>query len=223
MARTAALAVVAVLAAACTGTSDASAPAPNPPVVPARAPSPDRIAGVLDRTVPQAGPGQFDVVPGALPAPARRRTVAVRIEIERGLRIDGQAFAAFALATLNDPRSWGRDGDVGFARTAGDAPIHVKLATPGTTDRLCGALDTDARLSCRQGPDAILNLDRWVTGIPDYGADLTGYRRYLVNHEVGHVLGHDHVLCPGRGVPAPVMQQQTLGLDGCRPNPWPHP
>lgn len=223
----AALAVVAVLAAACTGTSSAAAPpAPAPPVPPvaaARAPSADQVAGIVDRTVPTAGPGAFDVVPGQAPAPARSRTVAVRVEVEKGLRIDGQAFAAFALATLNDPRSWGRDGNVGFARTAGDAPIHVKLATPETTDRLCGALGTRGRLSCRQGPDAILNLARWVGGVPDYGTDLTGYRRYLVNHEVGHVLGHHHVLCSGRGAVAPVMQQQTLGLDGCRPNPWPYP
>ncbi|WP_165922611.1 DUF3152 domain-containing protein [Pseudonocardia endophytica] len=220
-----------VLSAGCTGTSNAAAPppaTPSPattpgPVAAARAPGPDRIAGVLDRTVPPSGTGQFDVVPGGSPAPARGRVTAVRVEVEKGLTIDGQAFAAFALATLNDPRSWGRDGNVGFSRTAGDAPIHIKLATPATTDRLCGSLGTEGRLSCRQGPDAILNLARWVTGIPDYRGDLTGYRHYLVNHEIGHVLGHHHVLCPGQGVPAPVMQQQTLGLDGCRPNPWPYP
>jgi len=220
---TAVLVVMAAVVAACTGTSDASAPAPNPPVAPARAPSPDRIAGVLDRSVPPSGPGRFDVVPGSSPAPARSRTTAVRVEVERGLRIDGEAFAAFALATLNDPRSWGRDGDVGFVRTAGDAPIHVKLASPETTARLCGSRDTEGRVPCRQGPDAILNLARWVGGVPDYRGDLTGYRHYLLNHEVGHVLGHDHALCPGHGAVAPVMQQQTLGLDGCRPNPWPYP
>lgn len=220
------LVVVAALGAGCSGTSDAAAPpapAPDPPVVAARTPSPDRIAGVLDRTVPPSGAGQFDVVPGTAPAPARGRTMAVRVEVEKGLKVDGQAFATFALATLNDPRGWGRDGNVGFARTAGDAPIHVKLASPGTTDRMCGSRRTEGGVSCRQGPDAILNLARWVGGIPDYRGDLTGYRRYLVNHEVGHVLGHNHVPCPGRGAVAPVMQQQTLGLDGCRPNPWPYP
>ena len=226
MVRAAVVVLVAALAAACTATSAAEpARAPAPPVVAARAPAPtpDELAGVLARTVPPSGPGTYDVVPGEVPAPKRARTTPVRIEVEHGLHIDGDAFATFVLATLNDSRSWSRDGDVGFARTAGDAPIHVRLATPATTDRACASLGTEGRLSCAVGRNANLNLARWVTAIPDYGGDLTGYRHYLVNHEVGHVLGHHHVQCPGPGAPAPVMQQQTLGLDGCRPNPWPYP
>ena len=45
----------------------------------------------------------------------------------------------------------------------------------------------------------------------------------LVNHEVGHLLHlhHPDPQCPGKGLPAPVMTQQSTTLDGCLANPWP--
>jgi hypothetical protein len=68
----------------------------------------------------------------------------------------------------------------------------------------------------------MLNLDRWLNAIPDYRGDVALYRHYLINHEVGHQLGYGHQACPGAGHPAPVMQQQTYGLRGCRANGWPY-
>ena len=97
------------------------------------------------------------------------------------------------------------------------------LASPQTSAALCRPLVTRGTLSCAQGSTAILTLYRWVRGTADYAGDRTAYRRYLVNHEVGHVLGQGHVGCPSRGALAPVMMQQTKGLRGCRPNAWPYP
>jgi hypothetical protein len=66
----------------------------------------------------------------------------------------------------------------------------------------------------------VINVDRWSNGAAAYGTDLTGYRQYLLNHEVGHALGRRHARCPTSGAPEPVMVQQTISLDGCTPNPW---
>ena len=43
----------------------------------------------------------------------------------------------------------------------------------------------------------------------------------VINHEVGHWLGHGHETCATKGGPAAVMQQQSIDLEGCRFNPWP--
>ena len=47
------------------------------------------------------------------------------------------------------------------------------------------------------------------------------YRHMVVNHEMGHWLGSGHQYCGGIGQPAPVMQQQSIDLQGCAFNPWP--
>jgi hypothetical protein len=183
----------------------------------------DRAAGIRARTVDRAGSGELDVVPGSIPAPGPGEVRLVRIEVERGLPVDGARFAAFVLATVNDDRSWGHDGVMTFARTDGDAPIVVVLASPGTSAKLCGGLRTDGTLSCRNGPRVVLTFHRWVNATDEYADNVTGYRQYVVNHEVGHALGYGHERCPGPGEPAPVMQQQTLGLKGCTQNSWPYP
>ena len=111
-----------------------------------------------------------------------------------------------------------------FSRTASaTADVDVVLASPQLSEQMCRPLDTGGTQSCRNGRTVVLTAYRWVLAIPDYGSDRSGYRRYVVNHEMGHWLGHGHRTCPGNGRRAPVMMQQTLGLRGCRPNPWPYP
>jgi hypothetical protein len=183
----------------------------------------DRTAGLLGTTVAQHGGGRLVVVPGSAPAPGGGPVKRVRVEVEAGLPVDGATFAAFVLQTLNDPRSWGHGGRMTFARTSGAYDIRVVLASPDTSATLCAPLQTMGTLSCGQGNTAVLTLYRWVKAIPDYGTDRTGYRHYVVNHEVGHTLGHGHEMCPGAGKVAPVMMQQTKGLKGCLPNSWPFP
>ncbi len=184
----------------------------------------DLAAGILSRALPTSASGELVTVPGevAAPNPAAASVRAVRVEVERGLDIDPVAFAAMVMDTLNDPRGWGAGGTISFARTEADAPIRVVLATPDLVDTLCAPLTTRGFFSCASDGHAAINHTRWVTGTSEF-PDLTVYRQYVVNHEVGHLLGHPHVSCPGAGLLAPIMQQQTVAVAPCLPNDWPFP
>jgi hypothetical protein len=183
----------------------------------------DVAAGLLAQEVPKHGTGHVHVVRGSSKAPGKGRIYNIRVEVEGGLDVDRQKFAAFVMKTLNDPRGWGHGGTKTFARTDGNADITVVLASPDLSAQLCRPLVTNGTLSCRNGARSILTVYRWAKATPDFGKDRTGYRRYVVNHEVGHALGHGHEYCAGKGRLAPVMMQQTKGVGACRPNPWPFP
>lgn len=165
----------------------------------------------------------FHVVPGTAAA-GEGPTVTYTVEVEPVLGADLLAVAATVEEALHDPRSWVRDHRLERVEDPAAARVRVVLATPATVDRLCLAvgLDTAGRYSCWTGEFAALNADRWEQGAPDFD-DLTTYRRYLVNHEVGHGLGHGHVDCPAAGTPAPVMMQQTISTGACVANGWPYP
>ncbi|MGH8993389.1 MAG: DUF3152 domain-containing protein, partial [Acidimicrobiia bacterium] len=80
--------------------------------------------------------------------------------------------------------------------------------------------------SCRSGRNVVINEDRWRGATPawnEVGASLRDYRHMVVNHETGHWLGLGHQTCGTAGAPAAVMQQQSMGLQGCTANPWPLP
>ncbi|MPV37594.1 DUF3152 domain-containing protein [Georgenia subflava] len=182
--------------------------------------------GLTSTEIPTAASGRLTTVAGAVPAPrSAAREVTVRVQVEAGLPVDGATFADVAMDTLNDRRGWGADGSVSFARgTTGQ--MTLVLASPATVDRLCAPLRTNGYTSCRTGSQVIINAARWAGGATAFnaaGGDIAAYRQYVVNHETGHFLGHGHVGCPGAGRLAPVMQQQTLSMGGCRPNGWPHP
>ena len=185
-------------------------------------PSPAPTSAPLEVPVTQRGQGALDVVPGAVRAPGRGQVVTVRVDVERGIGVAAQAFADEVMSTLNDPRSWGHGGTRTFARTDGPADVRVILASPMTSADLCRPLVTNGRLSCSAGERAIVTSYRWANGTAEF-ADLGVYRRYVVNHEVGHVLGKSHERCVAAGRAAPVMQQQTIRVAPCLPNAWPFP
>jgi hypothetical protein len=174
-----------------------------------------------------SGPGSFRLA--VTEGPVRGtggRLHRYQVGVEDGLDEDPDAFADAVDAVLGDPRGWTASGNLRMQRVVpgGPSDFVVLLATPTTSQAICatGGLKTQGFTSCRLPGRVVLNLDRWLTGVEAYGAPLGEYRQYLVNHEVGHQLGHGHEACPGAGRPAPVMQQQTYGLQGCVAYGWPY-
>ncbi|MFE0028769.1 DUF3152 domain-containing protein [Amycolatopsis sp. NPDC059021] len=205
----------------------------------------------------QAGKGTFHVVPGSGPKIGQGKLYTYTVEVEDG--IDPASYAgddSFGNAVqgiLSDPRSWTFDGKKALQRVDASFPnptFRVTLTTPETNHRpdVCGysiTYETSCYTESFQRR-VVINLARWVRGAIAFGGDMTGYRQYAINHEVGHALGGVHVPCPVNDGPAPVMMQQTLGVadnyvaqlndlpggdrnavpaDGktCKPNAWPSP
>jgi hypothetical protein len=180
----------------------------------------------VERALPE-GDATAVPSPSALAPPVSAPPVhrSVRVDFVIEARPTDPATAGFATVvkeTLTDLRGWQAAGFT-FAFTDG-ALYRIVLAEEPEVDRLCRPYNV-GRFSCQNGPVVALNADRWRSASPKWTGDLDTYRRMLVNHEVGHLLGQHHpaVQCPGRGRRAPVMAQQSSELTGCGPNPWPLP
>jgi Protein of unknown function (DUF3152) len=188
--------------------------------------APDRDGRFAFAPVPEAPakpplapgkPRELRVVHASSPVATGLRVVVL---VEGGLPVEAKRFAREVARVLGDSRGW---KSAGYAfRLVGAAPadIQVVLASPGLTDSLCAPLQTLGTYSCAQGSRAVLNFERWQHGAAAYDS-LRRYRTYMINHEVGHLLGRGHVFCPAAGSRAPLMMQQTKGVAPCLPNPWP--
>ncbi|MFJ4769170.1 DUF3152 domain-containing protein [Streptomyces uncialis] len=212
-------------------------PAPERPAGERPAAAPQTYAQKMGRTYPLdpelAASGEFEAIPGFVKAPGKGQVVRYRVDVEKGLGLDGALFADAVQKTLNDDRSWAHGGARSFERvSSGRADFVITLASPGTTDEWCAksGLNTSIdNVSCDSASTerVMVNAYRWAQGSETYGDRIHAYRQMLINHEVGHRLGFGHVSCQTDGALAPVMQQQTKFLehDGitCKANPWAFP
>lgn len=205
--------------------------------------------------VPATGTGRFAVLPGTSPVVGHGRVMHYTVEVEDGVQLPegNDTFGAAVQDTLSDPRSWTnpaaatRRGPVALQRIDRGRPdFRVTLVSQGTARKACGfqvGLPFDT--SCEVGDREFVNAARWVRGAVAFEGDLGTYRHYVINHEVGHVLGLKHVACPAPGALAPTMMQQTFSTsndvlhdlneqdsqgspiprDGatCKPSAWPFP
>ncbi|MER7331166.1 DUF3152 domain-containing protein [Micromonospora sp. NPDC000119] len=208
-----------------------ASPVPTSPSATATTPPPPVLR--LPGPVPSAGRGSFGYDDRVRPVLGEAgRLHRYRVAVETGSDEDAGEFAAAVEEALAGPGSW-VDGGLRLQQVRAEDrhDFTVYLATAATAGRMCAAGGVDIRVggrpytSCRAPGKVIINLDRWRLSVPHYVSarvPLAVYRTYVVNHEVGHQLGHRHERCPGRGRPAPVMMQQTLFLNGCVANPWPY-
>ncbi len=199
----------------------------------------DLAASALPPGAPytQSGSGTFRVLPGTSGIIGSGPLKKYTIEVENGITgVDLAAFQNTIDATLADPRSWIGGKNVSLERVSSDAEadFRITLTSSMTVRTLCG-YDQKIETSCWEntiGPSrVVLNVARWVRGDTQFGQDLATYHLYMINHEVGHALGHVHsFVCLPDGQ-APVMMQQTITLKEnqgvgpkiCTPNAWPYP
>lgn len=150
------------------------------------------------------------------------RVVTYTIATKGNVNADFDEFTSQVNETLNSPLGWSRLG-VRFARVESGGEFAVWLSEPAQVPSFSPS-GCDAIVSCTVGNNVIINEARWVNGSDAWngaGGDLRNYRHMVVNHETGHWLGHGHEYCSAPGQDAPVMQQQTINMQGCKPNPWP--
>lgn len=152
------------------------------------------------------------------------RTVSYSVATKGNINADLTEFKQLAAETLNSPNGWARLG-VSFVQvdTGGDFVLWLAqdIEVPSFSPNGC-----DSTYSCAVGSDVIINQTRWQNGSDSWnaaGGSLRDYRQMVINHETGHWLGHGHRYCSGAGQIAPVMQQQSMDMQGCTPNPWPQP
>ena len=145
--------------------------------------------------------------------------------------VDGKEVADFIDSVLQDKRGWARLGyrfqrisrqqGIALRRTRENwkRVFHLRVSKATTVEEECGFSD----LSCADlSKNLILfNVDRWLQGAEASGLELIPYRHYLVQHEIGHLLGRGHAVCKGAGQLRPIMTQATIANDTCQANMWP--
>ncbi|MDQ2748222.1 MAG: DUF3152 domain-containing protein [Actinomycetota bacterium] len=185
----------------------------------------------------KTGAGTFRVISGKSPVVGSGTLHKYSVEVENGISgVDLGSYANQVQTVLSDVRSWAGHNRVALQRVNTGADFRVTLVSSMTVRSLCG-YDIPIETSCyvpsgTAGSDVnrvVINVARWVRGDAAYVGDLSAYRVYLINHEDGHALGHQHAHQCLPGGLAPVMMQQTIGLRSaathkmCAANPWPYP
>lgn len=151
------------------------------------------------------------------------KTITYKVSIDADVKVkyklhnvDERQFDFYVMAYLNSPDGWSQHGYF-FEPAVHNPHVFIQLSSSETIDKTCG-LSGDLSCAFLNGKNMYLNAHRWFHGARESKLSLEDYRQYMISHEMGHILGKEHVKCPGKGRPAPIMLQQTLGIGECIPN-----
>jgi hypothetical protein len=148
------------------------------------------------------------------------RTVTYSVTTDGSVTGNVEELAQVAAAVYASPRGW-RAAGIEFSRVDAGGDFTLVLANPSKLpnyDPVCSIY-----YSCSVGRYVVINDFRFQNGSSAWPGPLDWYRTMVINHETGHWLGLGHSYCPGPGAPAPVMQQQSIDMQGCEINSWPLP
>jgi len=170
------------------------------------------------------------------------RTFYYKVEARGEPEADFEDFKVKAAETLTDARGWVRGGyhfvqlseagevldanlqpvyDETGAVTYAEADFTLYLSESSTFseyDFLCST-----KVSCTYEDMVMINDARWRTSNDGWILGLRNYQHTVVNHEVGHWLGHHHDdTCAGKGQPALILATHAAEPEGgCIQNAWP--
>ena len=146
-------------------------------------------------------------------------TIRYDVLIQDNIKKNLKNFQKFIQNTLSDKRSW----KFNFLYDKKNPNFLIILSKARTINNICGF----SNLSCADRSNNIIyiNYSRWLNGAKKSGLSLIDYRKYLINNEVGHILGLNHYKRK-KNKKVPIMYQSTLGiydsLPNCYPLPWEH-
>jgi predicted metalloprotease len=124
--------------------------------------------------------------------------------------------------TLNDHRSWNHEFKQTLDQTQSFVNMYkytrqkIKEKFPELVGlSVCEYLKTPRMI--------YFDIQNWNSPPKNFTGDRKTYRQYLINHEMGHALGHMHSTLENikKEDFCPVMYQQTKGTNQCQANQWP--
>lgn len=149
----------------------------------------------------------------------------VYFEISQTCRPFTDSEKRFILSILNDRRSWTSPRHWSETKVRNNADWSVGLESQSYIDSFPGMKGLSVTFMQEMPRRSLLSYDNW-THVPDALRGIYNvkeYRTYLVNHELGHGLGLPHISSRDakKSMLAPIMIQQTRGLQGYVANLWP--